>query len=165
MSTKDIRIQEPLFNIAFLVLFIGTFSGASYSFKYLDIEMQNQIILGLEKINFIPIIISAICLILSIILISSYILKVRKYNVQNPSKKLKAFTAFTLNEFNDDDELFSKVTNEATRKVYVYYTYAITFFAFLLIFQFSYYVYITIVLSLGIIQNIIYFAHMKKYYH
>ena len=81
MPTKDIRMQEPLYNSAFFTLFIGTFSGIAYSFKYFDVEMQNKILLGVEKLNLIPFIISTICLILSIILCVIYMMKIKKHNL------------------------------------------------------------------------------------
>lgn len=164
MRTKDIRIQEPLFNSAFFALFIGAFSGIAYSFKYLDTEMQNKVMLGLEELNFIPLFISVICVVLSIILCIVYVLKVKKHNLENPTKKVRAFTAFTLNEFNDDDEFFSKVTNEAARKGYIFYTNAIGVLILLLLFQLPHIVYIIFVLSICLIQNLVYYSHMKKYY-
>lgn len=164
MITKDIRIQEPLFNSAIFALLIGVFTGIAYSLKYLDNEMQIKIVLGLEEVNYIPFIFSFICLVLTIILCIIYINKVTKHNLQNPTKKVRAFTAFTLNEFNDDDEFFSKVTNEATRKGYIFCTNALGVLVILLLFQFPHIVYVIIALSICIFQNLLYYSHMKKYY-
>ena len=164
MSTKDLRIQEPLFNSAIFALLIGAFSGVTYSYKYFDPELQQRIILGLEKFNLIPFAFSVLCLIAIFALCVVYVLKVRKHNIENPTKKMKAFTAFTLNEFNDDDEFFSKVTNEATRKGYIFLTNAIGVLILLLILQLPHFVYIIIGLSICIVQNLLYYAHMKKYY-
>lgn len=164
MSKKDIRMQEPLYNSAFFTLCIGSISGFVYTFKYLDIETQNNIQLGLENLNLIPFIIAIVCLMLTIILLVIYAMKIKKYNLENPTKKLKVFTAHTLNEFNDDDELFSKATNAATRKGYLFFVNAMGLLVVLLLFQFSHYVYIVLIFGICIIQNIIYYSHMKKYY-
>lgn len=164
MQKKDIRMQEPLYNSALFVLFIVEISGLAYTFRYFDIEMQNRITLGLEKLNIIPFIIAIVCLILSIILCVIYVLKIKKHNLENPTKKMKAFTAFTLNEFNDDDEFFSKATNAATRKGYLFFVNALGILLVLLLFQFPHYVYMIIILGIFIIQNLLYYSHMKKYY-
>lgn len=164
MRTKDIRLQEPLYNSAFFAFFIVCFSGIAYSLRYFDIEMQNKVFLGLEELNLIPFIISCISLLLSIVLCIVYVRKVKKHNLDNPTKKVKVFTAFKLNEFNDDDEFFSKVTNEATRKGYIFSTNAMGVFILLLFFQFPHIVYIIIAFSICIIQNLLYYVHMKKYY-
>ena len=164
MYKKDIRMQEPLYNIAFSTLFIGMILGIAHAARIFDTELQNRIILGIEKFNFIPFIIAVICLIVSIILCIIYIRKIQKHNLQYPTKKMKAFTAFTLNEFNDDDEFFSKVTNAATRKCYLFLVNSIGILILLLLFQFPYLVYIVILLCILIIQNLIYYISMKKYY-
>ncbi|MER2128413.1 hypothetical protein [Solibacillus sp.] len=164
MSTKDLRMQEPLFNSAFFVLLIGEAIGIAYVLKYFDPDVQNRVILGLEKLNLMPYIFSVICLIALITLCVIYVLKVRKHNLANPTKKLKPFTAFTLNEFNDDDEFFSKVTNEATRKGYIFLTNAIGVLILLLVLQLPHIVYIVLGLSICIMQNLLYYTHMKKYY-
>ncbi|WP_341323651.1 hypothetical protein NSQ62_09325 [Solibacillus sp. FSL H8-0523] len=164
MPTKDLRMQEPLFNSAFFVLLIGEAIGIAYVLKYFDPDVQNRVILGLEKLNLMPYIFSVICLIALITLCGIYVLKVRKHNLANPTKKLKPFTAFTLNEFNDDDEFFSKVTNEATRKGYIFLTNAIGVLILLLVLQLPHIVYIVLGLSICIMQNLLYYTHMKKYY-
>ena len=164
MPTKDLRMQEPLFNSAFFVLLIGEAIGIAYVLKYFDPDVQNRVILGLEKLNLMPYIFSVICLIALITLCVIYVLKVRKHNLANPTKKLKPFTAFTLNEFNDDDEFFSKVTNEATRKGYIFLTNAIGVLILLLVLQLPHIVYIVFGLSICIMQNLLYYTHMKKYY-
>lgn len=164
MPAKDLRIQEPLFNSAIFALLIGASLGINYSLKYFDSDTQNRVILGLEKLNLMPYISSVICLIALITLCVIYVLKVRKHNLANPTKKLKPFTAFTFNEFNDDDEFFSKVTNEATRKGYIFLTNAIGVLILLLVLQLPHIVYIVLGLSICIMQNLLYYAHMKKYY-
>lgn len=164
MQKKDIRMQEPLYTSAFFTLFIGSILGLAYTFRYFDIEMQNRIILGLEKLNIIPFIIAIVCVILSIILCVIYVLKIKKHNFENPTKKMKAFTAFTLNEFNDDDEFFNKATNAATRIGYLFFVNAMSVLLVLLLFQFPHYVYMVIILGICIIQNLVYYSRMKKYY-
>lgn len=164
MNKKDIRMQEPLYNMAFYTLIIGMILGLSHAVKILDTELQNRIILGLETFNFIPFIIAVICLISSIILCIIYMKKIQKHNLQNPTKKMKAFTAFTLNEFNDDDEFFSKVTNNATRKCYLFLVNSIGILILLLFLHLPYLVYIVMLFCFLIIQNLIYYTSMKKYY-
>lgn len=164
MPTKDLRMQEPLFNSAMFALLIGASLGINYSLKYFDSDTQNRVILGLEKMNLMPYISSVICLIALMTLCVVYMLKVRKHNLVNPTKKMKAFTAFTLNEFNDDDEFFSKVTNEATRKGYIFLTNAIGALIILFIFQLPHIVYIVVGFTICIMQNLLYYVHMKKYY-
>lgn len=164
MSKNDLRIQEPLFNSAMFALLIGTFSGINYSYKYFNPEIQERVILGLEKMNVIPFVFSVTCLIALIALIIIYTLKVKKHNLENPTKKMKAFTAFTLNELNDDDEFFSNVTNQATRKGYIFLTNALGVLMISLLFQLPHIVYIIMVLVICIMQNLLYYANMKKYY-
>jgi hypothetical protein len=153
---KDIRKQEPLFNVAQMILIIGMFLGITLSWEYLDSQSQN--------INFMPLIFSVICLVLFIVMLFIYRRKIKQHNELYPTKKLKVFSNIHLNEFNSDDELFIQATNQATRKVYIFYTHATLVFALLLLFQFPYFIYFTIALSLVIIHNLIYYFHMKPYY-
>ena len=161
---KDIRKQEPLYNIVFMILIIGMFFGISLTWKYLDPAIRNEIILGNQSINIMPLIFSVICLLLSIIVLFIYRRKIKQHNENNPTNKLKVFSNIHLNEFNSDDELFIQATNKATRKVYIFYTHAISLFAILLLFQFPYFIYFAIALTLVIIHNLIYYFHMKPYY-
>jgi hypothetical protein len=91
-----------------------------------------------------------------------WILSIRAYNKQNPTKKISMLSVIPV-EFRDDDEGMEWLTNRATRKVYVFFYNALpAAFILLIFFPQVEWLPIMIILLLAICQFLIFWLEIKK---
>ncbi|MBO1002206.1 hypothetical protein ACFSKI_06380 [Pseudogracilibacillus auburnensis] len=85
------------------------------------------------------------------------------HNKKYPNRKIK-FISFIPYELREEDEGLQWITYKATRKVYIFYYYAIPFgIVFVTFFQpFIPYFPIWLLVAFGVIQYLIYWFEMKK---
>ena len=164
MNKNDFRLQFPLWNAClFFLLMIFSYS-AIYA-----IDLWNTEFTGLFRedgtfyIDKVALITCGISFLSLVVFYYFYLLKVRQYNKTNPTRKIKFFTSIHLLEFVDDDEMMQQVTNQATRKVYIFYSNILPPVLLLLMLPLHRYVYIVTICGLIITQNIIYYRHLSKY--
>lgn len=164
MNKNDFRLQFPLWN-ACLVFLLMIFS---YSVIY-AIDMWNTEFTGLFRedgtfyIDKVALITCGISFLSLVVFYYFYLLKVRQYNKTNPTRKIKFFTFIHLLEFVDDDEMMQQVTNQATRKVYIFYSNMLPLLLLLLVFPLHRYFYVVAICGILITQNIIFYRHLSKY--
>lgn len=164
MYKNDFRVKFPLWNIVlYTILMIWT-----YSVVYLTDMFFNNFegmfgVNGEINWNISGLLSFFIGLILLILFFIIYFIKLNRHNKRNPSKKMSAFTLLRLGEFIEDDELFRQITQNATKRVHIFYSQILPLVILLMVFPFNRYVFIVVIFLLLIIQNLIYYRHIRKY--
>ena len=164
MNKNDFRLQMPLWNAGLIFIGMIILFSVVYAYETWNNEFQT-IVDGTFQINYLPYILFICGAILFIIFILMFSLKLIQYNKMNPTRKMNLFSLslIQLPEFIDDDEMMQQITNTATRKIYVYYSYMIPLIVLLLFFPLHRYVYILAISLIIIGQYIIYYRHLSKY--
>lgn len=165
MNKNDFRLQLPLWNAGFLVIFILLLFSVVYGYTTWDKGFENLLENGTyERNNFFFIPFLAVSILASIYLYL-FILKVIQYNKMNPTRKMNFFSITTIQipEFIDDDEMMQQITNAATRKVYVFYSTLIPLILLLLFLPLHRFIYILAISLIMIGQCVIYYRHLSKY--
>lgn len=160
MSKEDFRLQFPLWNIGLYIILMIWFYGIVSMFK---ISVESYMINVFYTINNVGVIALLAGFVLLIIYFISYFMRLNKHNTNNPEAKMSAFTIIKLNEFVEGDELFRDATKEATKKVYTFYAQMIPLIILLMLFPIERYVFIFILFLLLIIQNLIFYRHIRRY--
>ena len=164
MNKNDFRLQFPLWNAGFFFLLMIFYYSVIYSIDVWNSGFKDLYLAdGTFYINRVALITCAISFLSLVVFFYFYLLKVRQYNKTNPSRKIKFFTSIHLLEFVDDDEMMQQITNQATRKVYIFYSNMFPLLLILLMFPLHRYVYVVVISGLFITQNIIYYRHLSKY--
>lgn len=168
LDNKDFRVQVPLWNIAvWIILMIWTY-GVVYAVDMITSDFKGVFVVldyGLQINWHVPGILSIIIGTLFLaIFFTAYFLKLKRYNEQNPSKKLDTFTFIKPGEFLEDDEMLRQVTENATKKVYIFYSQALPLLIFLfVIFPLDRYAYIVMIFSLLIVHNALYYLEIRRF--
>ncbi|HSO57467.1 MAG TPA: hypothetical protein VLQ66_04435 [Paenisporosarcina sp.] len=158
---KDIRVQYPLYQMAFIVLFgfmafsiIGVSKefnhnseGFSYSLEFNPIE--SILLLGALFISSIAGLI--------------FIRKIYNHNKQHPDQKLSMWQIKPI-EFLEQDEGMTHITRRAAQKVYTFFVWALPFFAVIfMVFELPRFWVIMGILFLALMQYLIYYVEIRKH--
>ena len=158
---KDIRVQYPLWQMAFIVLFgfmafsvIGVSKefnhnseGFSYSLEFNPVE--SIFLLGALSISLITGLI--------------FIRKISIHNKQHPDQKLSMWQVKPI-EFLEQDEGMTHITRRAAQKVYTFFVWALPFFAVIsMIFELPRFWVIIGILFLALMQYLIYYLEIRKH--
>lgn len=158
---KDIRVQYPLWQMAFIVLFgfmafsiIGVSKefnhnseGFSYSLEFNQIE--SIFLLG-------ALFISSIAGLL-------FSRKIYSHNKQHPDQKLSMWQIKPI-EFLEQDEGMTHITRRAAQKVYTFFVWALPFFAGIyMVFELPRFWVIIGILFLALMQYLIYYLEIRKH--
>lgn len=159
MRRDNLRVQYPLWNIVgYLIMMVfsyGVVNIASVVFN--DMGMAVDIEWNMKG-SYAFIIGSLLLFIFGI----AYSIKLHMHNKVYPDRKISAF-AIRPNEYLDDDELYRKVTEKATKKVYSFLYWAIPVAISIMFFPFDRYVFIVALLIIVVIQNLLYYLEIRKY--
>lgn len=168
MNKSDFRVQFPLWNITlWLILMYWTY-GVAYSADMLfsDFEGVFEVINDGLKINWhVPGMFSIILgFFLVIVFFVAYFIRLKQHNRMNPNNKMNAFTLLKLGEFLEDDEMLRQVTENATKKVYIFYSQALPLIIFLIvIFPLNRYIYVVMLFLLLIVHNALYYLEIRRF--
>lgn len=167
MDKRDFRVQYPLWNIVLFVIFMVWSYSLVYCSDLLLYYYGN--LFGVEGLEWperiYPLAVGSFIAgpILLVGYFILYIKQIKKHNQKYPHQKMNVLTLFRPVEFIDEDELFSHVTRNAARKVYIYYANMLPIFVALLWFPFDRYVFIVALLLILILQNLLYYREICKY--
>ncbi|WP_339146618.1 MULTISPECIES: hypothetical protein [unclassified Sutcliffiella] len=165
---NDLRIQLPLWTIAFCILLMPlTFSLV----QLFDLMIHNSdaffVMNGTETFFNWGLMSIQLFTVSSLLLISFYIAfyrRYRKHNENNPKEKLYLFLFYRPGELLEDDEMLQQVSKNATKKVYILYANALPLLALLMVFPFHRFVFIMGILLVIIIQNLIFYSETRQYF-
>ncbi|WP_017379880.1 hypothetical protein [Paenisporosarcina sp. TG-14] len=158
---KDFRVQYPLWQMAFIVLFgffvfsvtsattelINSTDEFSYSFELATLES----LLMFGSIS------------LTLVLGAIFASKIAKHNKQHPTQKLTMWQIRPL-EFLEQDEGMTHITRKAAQKVYTFFVWALPALASIyLLFELSRFWMIIGILILALMQYIIYYLEVRKH--
>ena len=163
MNKNDFRLQFPLWNAGLAFLEMIFLYSVIYAIDMMNSDYKDLYRDGTFYIDRVALITCGISFLSLVVFFYFYLLKVRQYNKTNPSRKIKFFTSIHLLEFVDDDEMMQQITNQATRKVYIFYSNMFPLLLILLMFPLHRYVYVVVISGLFITQNLIYYRHLSKY--
>ncbi|ART77010.1 hypothetical protein B4U37_13565 [Sutcliffiella horikoshii] len=165
---KDLRIQLPLWTIAFCILLMPlTFSLV----QLIDLMIHNfdaffvvngtgtSLNWGLMSIQLFMV---SILLLLSFNIL--FYRRYRKHNKENPSEKLYFFVFYQPGEILEDDEMLQQVSKNATKKVYILFANALPILAFLMVIPLHRSVFIMAILLVIIFQNLLFYNEINQYY-
>lgn len=165
---KDLRIQLPLWTIAFCILLMPlTFSLV----QLIDLMIHNFdaffVVNGTET-SFNWSLLSIQLFIISIsLLITFYIAFYRRYRIhnrENPREKLYFFVFNKPGEILEDDEMLQQVSKNATKKVYILFANALPVLALLMVIPLHRSVFIMAILLVIIFQNLLFYNEINQYY-
>ena len=150
-----IRRMYPLVNIfACIILLVMTWgftrSNVTIAFNFLEYTIH-------------PVgIIAWLCLVVFILIVAFV---VKRHNKKHPDKQVNIFS-IRPPEYNEEDEMYQYATMKATRKVYSFITFALPvglIVPMILPLPISKFTVCVIVLSIIIIQNLIFYFEMRKF--
>ncbi|RPF53325.1 hypothetical protein [Aquisalibacillus elongatus] len=167
MNKNDFRIQVPLWNIAlWFILIIWT-----YGVVYL-VDLINGDFEGVFKVengeltadfNVLPLSSVVIGLVLLIVFLIAYFFKLKRHNDEHPIK-MNFITFLKPGEFLEDDELLKQVTENATKRIYIFYSHALPLLIFfMVIFPLDRYLYVVMLFLLLIGHNAMYYLEIRKF--
>ncbi|WP_033542739.1 hypothetical protein [Planococcus sp. CAU13] len=164
MRKNDFRVKLPLWNIALYTILMFWAYSVVYSSDMLFTGFEGVFNEGGEfALDPFALLSFFGGLVLIIIFFFAYFIRLNRHNKNNPTSKMSAFTIFKLGEFIEFDELFSQVTQTATKKIYVFYSQILPLLVLLMFFPFNRYLFIMVIFLLLIIQNLIYYRHIRSY--
>ncbi|GGA36627.1 hypothetical protein [Psychrobacillus lasiicapitis] len=158
---KDFRVQYPLWQISFmLIFFIIAFIISGATTSYFNDKTSFSYSIQLEALEGgIMFLIIPVYLIMMIILSS----KVSKYNKEHPTKKISVWRTKPL-EYLEDDEAWQMITRAATQKVYTFFTWSLPLSAvFHLIIPTTKLLIILNIVILSLVQYLIFYVHVRKH--
>ncbi|WP_226679832.1 hypothetical protein [Sutcliffiella horikoshii] len=165
---KDLRIQLPLWTIAFCILLMPlTFSLV----QLIDLVIHNFdalfVVNGTETSfnwGLISIQLFIISILLLIIFYIAFYRRYRKHNRENPREKLYFFVFYKPGEILEDDEMLQQVSKNATKKVYILFANALPVLALLMVIPLHRSVFIMAILLVIIFQNLLFYNEINQYY-
>ncbi|MGD6994138.1 hypothetical protein [Sutcliffiella horikoshii] len=165
---KDLRIQLPLWTIAFCILLMPlTFSLV----QLIDLMIHNFdaffVVNGTGTSFNWGLMAIQLFMVSILLLISFYILfyrRYRKHNKENPREKLYFFVFYKPGEILEDDEMLQQVSKNATKKVYILFANALPILAFLMVIPLHRSVFIMAILLVIIFQNLLFYNEINQYY-
>jgi len=168
MSKKDFRVQVPLWNITLWVILMYWAYGVAHAVDMIVSDFEGVFVVtdnGLHINWHVPGMLSIIIgTFLLVVFFGAYILKIKSHNEKNPNNKMDTFTFIKLGEFLEDDEMLRQVTENATKKVYIFYSQALPLLIFLIvIFPLDRYLYIVMLFLFLIVHNALYYFEIRKF--
>ncbi|MDQ0269798.1 hypothetical protein [Cytobacillus purgationiresistens] len=167
MNKSDFRVQMPLWNIVLCMILLIWFYGIVHyvDLMFDDFEgvfsiVENEVVVQWPVPATISIIIGVILIIVFFI---AYSIKIKQHNKLNPSHRVNGVTLINPGELIDDDEMLRQVTQNATKKVYVFFTSVLPLLVFLFAFPFNRYVFIVLILLIMVIHNLLLYLEINKY--
>ncbi|MFN7249891.1 MAG: hypothetical protein ACK4M9_03780 [Anaerobacillus sp.] len=167
MNKNDFRVRLPLWNIALLVILLIWTYGVVYMSNMLFKNFEGvfglndeTVVINFDKLALLSIILGAVLLLIFLV---SYYLKLNKHNKENPNSKLPILAFFKLGEYIEEDEMFNQVTQQATKKVYTFYSQILPLLLLIMIFPLNRFVFIICVFLMLILQNVLYYRQMIKF--
>ncbi|KGA98366.1 hypothetical protein AJ85_04130 [Alkalihalobacillus alcalophilus ATCC 27647 = CGMCC 1.3604] len=167
MKLSDFRVQIPLWNAVLMIFLMIFMYGVVYYTDIFFYRMDEfvQIIDGEVVTNWnIP---ALYAIIIGFVLITLFLIiyatRIIKHNNENPSQKIDALSLIKQAEFLEDDEMLQKVTERATKKVYILYTQAVPLLIMLMMFPLNRYFFITFGFLIIIAHNLIFYRDVYKY--
>lgn len=158
---KDFRVQYPLWQMAFIVLFgfmAFSFTGVSSEFN----QNSEGFSYSLE-FNSIESIFLFGALFISIISIFLFIRKISNHNKQHPTQKLSMWQIRPL-EYLEQDEGMMHITRKGSQKVYTFFVWALPFTAVIyMVFELPRFWMIFGILFLALMQYLIYYLEVRKH--
>ncbi|NMH74180.1 hypothetical protein HF078_13905 [Bacillus sp. RO2] len=165
---NDLRIQLPLWTIAFSILLMPlTFSTV----QLIDLMIHNFdafFVVNGSETSFNWGILSIQLFFVSILLLISFYIafyyRYRKYNQENPREKLYFFVFYKPGEILEDDEMLQQVSKNATKKVYILFANALPVLVLLMVIPLQRSVFIMAILLVIIFQNLLFYMEINLYY-
>lgn len=161
MIKKDIRVQYPLWQMAFIILFGGiafVITGASSEFINTDAEVSYRI--DLEALETVVLLGTGL---LTLFILAVFIRKVSQHNKQNPAKKISIWQIRPV-EYLEQDEGLTYITRRAAQKVYTFFVWSLPTIALVyLVLDLSKFWMISGILFIAFMQNLIYYLEIRKY--
>ncbi|EPD54220.1 hypothetical protein HMPREF1210_00205 [Paenisporosarcina sp. HGH0030] len=159
---KDLRVQYPLWQMAFIVLFgfiAFSLTGASTELYKTSEEFSFSVELdALESFLLLG------ALFITVLMITIFSMKISKHNKQNPSQKLSLWQIRPL-EYLEQDEGMMYITRRAAQKVYTFFVWALPLMATIfLVFELSRFWMIFGILILAWMQYLIYYIEVRKHF-
>lgn len=158
---KDFRVQYPLWQMVFIVLFgIMAFSMTDMSTEL--VNTADKVSFGIEIPGLKSILLFGV-MIITFILIAIFASKISKHNKQHPDQKLSMWQIRPL-EYLEQDEGMTHITRRAAQKVYTFFVWALPLLAIvIMIFELSKFLVITGILVLALMQYLIYYLEIRKH--
>lgn len=158
---KDFRVQYPLWQMAFIVLFgiiAISITSASSQMIHTDEEFSYSIqFQALESILLFS------TLALTFIFLILFFVKVSNHNKMNPKQKLSVWQIRPV-EYLEEDEGMTYITRRAAQKVYTFFVWALPFTATIyLVFDLSRFWIVFVILFLAFMQYLIFYIEVRKY--
>lgn len=158
---RDFRVQYPLWQMAFIVLFgfmAFSLTGASTELIHTSDEFSYSLEFpALESILLFG------TLFITFSLLVIFFMKISKHNKQNPSQKLSMWQIRPL-EYLEQDEGMVHITRRAAQKVYTFFVWALPFLAVIyLVFELSRFWLIFGIIFLAWMQYLIYYIEIRKH--
>ncbi|MBU0905671.1 MAG: hypothetical protein R3328_03340 [Planococcaceae bacterium] len=158
---KDFRVQYPLWQMAFIILFgfiAISLTGASSEMIQNDLEFSYSLQFpALESILLF------ITLAMTFILLIIFIMKITNHNKRHPQQKL-SFWQIKPIEYLEEDEGMIYITRRAAQKVYTFFVWALPFVAMIyLLFNLSRLWIVIGILFLAFMQYLIFYIEVRKY--
>ncbi|KPB03776.1 hypothetical protein [Bacillus sp. CHD6a] len=165
---NDLRIQLPLWTIAFCILLMPlTFSTV----QLIDLMIHNFdaffVVNGSETSFNWNIMSIQLFFVSTLLLISFYIAfyyRYRKHNRENPRERLYFFIFYKPGEILEDDEMLQQVSKNATKKVYILFANALPLLALLMVIPLHRSVFIMAILLVIVFQNLLFYKEINPYY-
>lgn len=169
MNNNDFRVQMPLWNIALAIILMYWMYGVIYAVDLLFTDFEGIFVIANDgvQVNWnIPVMLSIVIgFVLIIVFFIFYFMKLKKHNQMNPNFQLHAFTILRLSEFLEDDEMLRQVTENATKRVYIFYSQVIPFVIVLIaFFPLNRYAYVVMLFLTMMIHHAIYYVEMRKFF-
>jgi len=158
---KDFRVQYPLWQMTFIVLFgIMAFGLTGASTELIHTENELSYSMELAKIESFSVLGATI---ITFVLVIIFFIKISKHNKQHPSQKLSIWQIRPI-EYLEQDEGMTHITRRASQKVYTFFVWALPFLAVLfMIFELPRLWMILGILFLALMQYLLYYLEVRKH--
>lgn len=158
---KDFRVQYPLWQMAFIVLFgFLAFSVTSATTELINSTDEFSYSFELNAFESLSMFGS---IFLTLVLGAVFASKIAKHNKQHPTQKITMWQIRPL-EFLEQDEGMTHITRKAAQKVYTFFVWALPALAVIyLVFELSRFWMIIGILILALMQYIIYYLEVRKH--
>ena len=159
---KDFRVQYPLWQMAFIVLFgfmAFSITGVSTVFNN-DSQKEFELSLEMDQLESIFLFGGLLIAFIAMFIFSR---KVSSHNKQHPDQKISMWQIRPL-EYLEQDEGMTHITRRAAQKVYTFFVWALPFLAMLhMFFDLPRFLVIVSILFLALMQYLIYYLEIRKH--
>jgi hypothetical protein len=159
---NNMRLNYPIWMMAFIAL-LGVFAYGinSPTREWINTSSETSLTVKIEALE--GFIVFA-CLILYVILLTIFLVKLKKYNTENPSQKVVIWS-IRPPEYLEQDEGMTHITRIAVQKVYTFYTWALPLLATLaILLPLPRLVIIYGILAVAFGQYLVYYLEIRKHF-